>query len=404
MIDLGAIPVRSQGDVGLARRKVFDVAASLTRDSVRATRLGTAASEICRHLLRARSAGAVALFLEARGPTLDLRVQVSGSTTFPPSARGFFDDVRRGDGVWVALASLGPVAWPSDRDLEGLRLTVQRKSRDTLMADLTDKNAELQQSLDDLRQTRSAKERMESELSIGREIQMAMLPLVFPDRAEFEIHAVLRPARQVGGDFYDFFLLGEHTLAVCIGDVSGKGVPAALFMAVTRTLVKSRAALDASPAAILTHVNDELAEGNDSAMFVTLFVATVDLRTGAVRYSNAGHNPPFVVRAGGDLELVNQRHGPVVGAVEDIAYREGELSLSPGDLLLLYTDGVTEAMNTRGELYGEARLHHALGDAPARTPAEFTEQIADAVRHFEGEADQADDVTLLAVRYQGSVR
>jgi sigma-B regulation protein RsbU (phosphoserine phosphatase) len=289
--------------------------------------------------------------------------------------------------------------------LSRLRAVVQQKTRDQLLEEIQTKNAELEDSLETLKRTRTAKDRMESELNIGRDIQMSMLQLsfpAFPEQKEFDIHAALYPAQEVGGDFYDMFMIDLDHFCFCVGDVSGKGVPAALFMAVTKTLIKSRAANDLSPASILSHVNSETAEGNDSAMFVTLFLAILNLDTGTLVYSNAGHNPPYLMRTGSKPERLDKRHGPVVGAMEGIAYGEDQASLDPGDLIYLYTDGVTEAMDPNGSLYGEARLLERLREASYPTARSAVEQTVEDVWRFQGDASQADDVTILSVRYHGA--
>jgi sigma-B regulation protein RsbU (phosphoserine phosphatase) len=292
-----------------------------------------------------------------------------------------------------------------DRQIARLREIVQQKSRDELMDELQVKNRELQESFENLQRTTSAKERMESELNIGRDIQMRMLPMVFPafpHRREFDVHAVLHPAREVGGDFYDFFMVDEDRVCFGIGDVSGKGVPSALFMAMTKTLIKSRASNDLSPASILTHVNDEMAEDNDSAMFVTIWLGILDLRDGTVTYTNAGHNPPYARRADGSLERMAKRHGPVVGAMEGMVYGEAELVLHPGDAVLLYTDGVTEAMDPTQALYEEHRLVSALEAGATGIPEELVRVTVDDVWRFQADADQADDITVLALVYRGA--
>ena len=196
------------------------------------------------------------------------------------------------------------------------------------------------------------KDRMEDELNVGHKIQMSMVPQTFPpfpDRDEFSIHAALHPAREVGGDFYDYFFIDENRLCICIGDVSGKGVPAALFMAVTKTLIKARATDDFSTASIITRVNDEISQNNKAYMFVTIFTGILDLRTGNLTFTNAGHNPPHIKRVNGSLELLSQRHGPVIGAQAGLAFKEDTVTLSKGDFLLMYTDGVTEARNREKE-------------------------------------------------------
>jgi len=245
------------------------------------------------------------------------------------------------------------------------------------------------------------KERMEKELKIGREIQMSMVPLTFPpfpDRDEFSVYAKLKPARELGGDFYDFYFVDQRRFFFCIGDVSGKGVPAALFMAVTKTLIKSRTTEDCSTASILTHINDELSEENSSNMFVTLFACILDVTTGEFIYTNAGHNPPYLRRKDGSLERLDQRHGPVAGAMPGMVYGEAHAFLAPGDLLLLYTDGVTEAMNVKKELFSEERLVEILRDGgPASTYA-FVDKTVAAVETFEQGAEQTDDITVLALQ------
>ena len=212
-------------------------------------------------------------------------------------------------------------------------------------------------------QIRKHKDRMQQELNVGRDIQMSMLPVDFPpypDRKEFSIHALLKPAREVGGDFYDFFFVSDDEICLVLGDVSGKGVPAALFMAVTKTMIKTQAADDSSPASIVTRVNEELSADNPACMFVTLFVAIVNVRSGELRFTNAGHNPPYILRHDGKLDCLDQRHGPIIGAVEGVAYREDQIEIGEKDTLLLFTDGVTEAMDTSNQLYSEARLEEFL--------------------------------------------
>ena len=252
-----------------------------------------------------------------------------------------------------------------------------------------------------------ARKRMEDELNVGREIQMSMLPLTFPafpEREEFDVFATLKAAREVGGDFYDFFFIDEDRFCVCVGDVAGKGVPAALFMAVTKTMLKSNASMSDSTAAIMSKVNTEVSRENTESMFVTVFMGILDVCTGSFVYTNAGHNPPFLKRDDGSIERIGQRHGPVIGAVEDLEYSEDCLTLGSGDLLMLYTDGVTEAMNVRSELFRESRLVEALESRGPDTAESRVQDIVGAVKNFEGAAEQADDITLLAVRYRGNVQ
>ncbi len=252
---------------------------------------------------------------------------------------------------------------------------------------------------------KTAKERMESELNVAADIQMSMLPLefpAFPDRHEFSIHATLEPAREVGGDFYDFFLIDEDHLCFCIADVSDKGVPAALFMAVTKTLIKSHASPDSSPASILTAANEDLFEDNESSMFVTVFLCILDLRTGSLVYTNAGHNPPYIKTSRGDVVILDERHGPVAGAVGGVAYGEDYRQLDPGDYVILFTDGVTEAMNSSHELYSEEALESLLEETTLESSEQAIGLIFASVRDHAGSAEQSDDITVLTLEFVGA--
>ena len=246
---------------------------------------------------------------------------------------------------------------------------------------------------------------MESELNIGREIQMSMIPLdfpPFPDREEISIFAALEPAREVGGDFYDYYFLDEERFCFCIGDVSGKGVPAALFMAMAKTLIKSRADDDPSTASILTHVNDELSADNENCMFVTVFIGILSVGTGELLYTNAGHTPPYLRRKDGTLQRLDKRGGPAIAAMEGMAYKEERETLEPGDLLFLYTDGVTEAMDIKHHKFSEDRLKDLLASLDTDDADKIVDHTMAAVRAFEGEAEQADDITVLGIRFQGN--
>jgi sigma-B regulation protein RsbU (phosphoserine phosphatase) len=261
----------------------------------------------------------------------------------------------------------------------------------------------LKESMDELNLAygiiKSQKDRMEEELNIGRDIQMSMLPLefpAFPDRDEFSVHALLKPALEVGGDFYDFFFINQDEICLVVGDVSGKGVPAALFMAVTKTVIKTMATDDPSPASIVTRVNDEMSEDNPSSMFVTLFIAICNVRTGECRYTNAGHNPPYIRRQAGKQEILNQRHGPIIGAMEDLAYGESSVLLGKGDQLFIFTDGVTEAMDADGNLYSDSRLENFLIRSKSDNVKTLIKETLNSVEAFATGAEQADDITLLA--------
>lgn len=250
-----------------------------------------------------------------------------------------------------------------------------------------------------------ANKRMLAELNFAREIQMGMLPLLFPafpERQELTLDAVLEPAREVGGDFYDFYFLDKNRICLVVGDVSGKGAPAALYMAVSKTLIKSRSAHDFDPSSILTQVNGELAESNTTSTFVTVFTAILDVSTGSLSYCNAGHNPPYIKRKSGKLEQLDELHGPILGVLPDLTYSKDKNLLAPGDMLLIYTDGVTEAMNEKEEEYSDQRLADLLLGSGAQIPNEVTVDIIEDIRRHQGNAEQSDDITLLAVMYNGA--
>ncbi len=272
----------------------------------------------------------------------------------------------------------------------------------TVMSDITERKrleGDLQEAYGIIK---DQKERMEKELNVAHEIQMSMVPLTFPpfpERKEFSIYATLEPALEVGGDFYDFFFIDEDRLCFCVGDVSGKGVPAALFMAVTRTMIKSKASADPSTASILTFVNEQISQENPSCMFVTLWVGVLNTRTGEVTYTNAGHNPPYLKRVDGSLEKLDMLHGPVVGAVEGLVYGEDKLKFSSEDLLLAFTDGVTEEIDVNDELYGDTRLETLLSEMTDVPVERSVQDVVASVREFQGESEQDDDITVLALQF-----
>jgi sigma-B regulation protein RsbU (phosphoserine phosphatase) len=206
----------------------------------------------------------------------------------------------------------------------------------------------------------------------------------------------------VGGDLYDFFLLDDNHLLFLVGDVSDKGVPAALFMAVTKTLLKGMADPGLSPGELLSRVNRELCQGNDTSMFVTLFCAIMDLESGKVAFANGGHNPPLLLREDGTVTWLEVPPGLVLGILEESDYTEAFVQLAMGDQLLLYTDGVTEAQNEAGEFYSEPRLLGLAEQNGSKSPQELVQQVLASVYTFVGQASQADDITLLAVRFRGA--
>lgn len=245
------------------------------------------------------------------------------------------------------------------------------------------------------------KEKIGAELSVATEIQASMLPSIFPafpDRDEFDIYASMKPAREVGGDFYDFFLIDEDHLALVMADVSGKGVPAALFMVIAKTLLKNRSLMGASPKEILETVNNQLCENNEAEMFVTVWLGILEISTGKLTAANAGHEYPAIRRKNGMFELFRDRHGFVLAGMENVKYREYELDLREGDTLFVYTDGVPEATNLQEELYGTDRMIRALNQKPDGTPQELLQTVNEDVFRFAGEAPQFDDITMLAIK------
>jgi phosphoserine phosphatase RsbU/P len=262
----------------------------------------------------------------------------------------------------------------------------------------------LREYIDNLAATTAAKERIESELKIARTIQMSFLPKGFPafqEREDFDLFAALEPAREVGGDLYDFSLLDDSRLFFAIGDVSDKGVPAALFMAVTKTLLKGMAELDLSPAEILERVNTELCRENDSMMFVTVFCGILNFTTGQLVYSNAGHEPPLLLRRGGSPSWFELPPGLVLGVDEDSRYETRELQLQAQDMVLAYTDGVTEAIDTEQQLFSSDRLRSVVGRIPVSSAEQMVQVVLAAVNEYSAGAQQADDITILAVRFKG---
>jgi len=224
----------------------------------------------------------------------------------------------------------------------------------------------------------------------------------FPNREEFDLFALIAPAREVGGDFYDFFQISDNLLCFVIADVSGKGVPAALFMAVTKTLIKSFAREGITPDAIVSHVNEEMAADNDACMFVTLFCGLLDIETGEIQYANAGHNPPLVIKKSGTVEWLPRAKSLVAGAMPGVQYGCERLRLSKGDSLFLYTDGVTEAMNHASELFSEERLEKDLTVFADLEIKDAIRNIMDSIHRFTGDAPQSDDITMMMLRYSGS--
>jgi len=243
---------------------------------------------------------------------------------------------------------------------------------------------------------------IEKGLTVGQKIQKSILPSdfpAFPDHDEFDVFATLQPARQFEGNFYDFFFIGDDRFCFCIGDVAGKGVQAALFMSVTKTVIKSRAGDDFSTASIITHVNEELSAVNQASMSVTLFMGILNIKTGRLLYTNAGHKPPYLKRGTGAIKRLNRIHGPKIGTATGMVYQEDKTTLSKNDMLILYTAGVTRARSNEQKRFSEKRLEELISSREYESVEDMVRAAAAEVKKFCGGTDQVEDMTLLAVEF-----
>ena len=258
--------------------------------------------------------------------------------------------------------------------------------------------------IDEITTITAEKERIGTELALATRIQADMLPNIypaFPERPEFDIYATMTPAKEVGGDFYDFFLVDDNHLGLVMADVSGKGVPAALFMMISKILVQNYAMTGRSPAEVLRDVNNQICSNNREEMFVTVWFGVLDTRTGKITAANAGHEYPALMPSGGQFELIKDKHGFVIGGMEGMRYKEYELLLTPGAKLFLYTDGVPEATDANKELFGTDRMLAALNEDTAAKPEDVLKQVRGAVDGFVKDAEQFDDLTMLCLEYRG---
>ena len=248
------------------------------------------------------------------------------------------------------------------------------------------------------------KERISTELSLATKIQAAMMPHIFPafpGRPEFDIYATMDPAKEVGGDFYDFFLVDDDHLCMVMADVSGKGIPAALFMMASKIILQSFAMLGQSPAEILTKTNEAICSNNQEEMFVTVWLGILEISTGKLTAANAGHEYPVLKSANGAFELLKDKHGLVIGAMEGVKYKQYELQLEPGAKVFVYTDGVPEATDGDSRLFGTERMLAALNEASDGTPIEVLKKVRSSVDAFVKDAEQFDDLTMLCMEYMG---
>lgn len=296
----------------------------------------------------------------------------------------------------IAAGNLELVLHPkgSTREVSQLTHAFLKMSRD------------LRMQMQELRYTTTVRERLEGELSAARSIQMSLLPKVFPafpDRPEFDVHAVVRPAREIGGDFYDFFLIDERRLCVLISDVAGKGVPAALFMAVSKALIKATALSEPSLPTLIGKVNNELCEEADAGMFVTLLVTILDTQTGELEYCNAGHLSPFLLGLDGEVTPLDGGHAPALALAPGLEFRSAKHQLVPGAGVFMFTDGVTEALSKSRDFYTPRRLQIVLKDVYSLPVQRITRSVVQDVRTFAADQEQADDISVLALRWLGPV-
>ncbi len=258
--------------------------------------------------------------------------------------------------------------------------------------------------IDNLTTVTADRERIRAELSLASTIQETAVPdefPAFPDRSDFDVYASMTPAKEVGGDFYNFYLVDDDHLAFVIGDVSGKGIPAALFMMVTNIVINNRTMLGGTPAEILDFVNDTICEHNKAEMFVTVWLGILEISTGKITAANAGHDDAAVCHRDGTFELFKTKHGLVIGAMPDVPYRNFEIQLEKGDKLFLYTDGVPEATDRDNKMFTIERMLDALNECRGKTPQEILESVHLRVNEFVGEAPQFDDLTMLCIELKG---
>ena len=269
---------------------------------------------------------------------------------------------------------------------------------------MADMERDLSEYVEHVTSITAEKERINTELDLARRIQADRLPSIFPpwpERTDFNIYASMTPAKEVGGDFYDFFLLDESHLGLVIADVSGKGVPAALVMMITKILVQNYAITGRAPGEVLKAVNEQICKTNREEMFVTVWFGILDLRDGQLTAVNAGHEYPALRKPDGSFELLKDRHSFIIGGLENVVYHEYSLQMEPGEKLFLYTDGIPESMNERNELFGTERMLHALNDAGEEEPEKILKRIYRAVEYFVGAGAQFDDMTMLCLEYNG---
>ena len=295
-------------------------------------------------------------------------------------------------------------------DMGNIRTAMNRGAFDfaTKPIDFSDLEITMRKALEEIKILKQAQKEhnqltaIQHDLNIAKEIQMSILPKdfpPFPDRKEFDLFASMNAAKSVGGDFYDFFLIDENHLGVVIADVSDKGIPAAIYMAISRTILRATALKGMMPEECLDYSNELLCKENISNMFVTVFYGILDLKSGEMVYSNGGHNPPMIVRKDGAVEVTQGTKDIVLGVLDWKEFHTKSIHLTEGNTLFLFTDGVTEAMNVGKQLYGNDRLKQTLAQSVGKNAREIVEMVASDVKKFTEGAEQSDDITMLALTY-----
>ena len=321
--------------------------------------------------------------------------------------------------IIIAIVAAGVFAMKLTKPIETLRKDVNEISEGNLdytvrvigndeISDLAtafnDMTLSLKNYINDLTSLTAEKERIGAELNVATHIQSSMLPSIFPafpNDSRFDIYATMDPAKEVGGDFYDFFMIDDKHVAIVVADVSGKGVPAALFMVIGKTLIKDHTSMNSDLSSVFYEVNNLLCESNSENLFITAFEAVINIETGHIIYVNAGHEMPFIYRNGKDWTAYPMKPGFVLAGMENMKFTMGELDLAPGDKIFQYTDGVTEATNSNNELYGMDRLKAALDANSSKKVNDLLPAIKDDIDKFVGEAPQFDDITMLGFEFKG---
>ena len=394
---LGNLHIRNENDILSMRSKMYRISQVMGNDHLFASKITTAISSFLKPAVKKDELLVSAEFESTTADFTHLILQ------FKFLNGNFWDQlpaINYGNATTSDLASnTYSVRFKHRYDPSKLKLCIElfnAKTRDELMNDIQQKNQELETSFNNLKKAKDLNARMEGELEVGKNMQMSMLPPETMVNENFSINAKLIPAREVGGDFYDFVLLEDNYLYFTVGDVSGKGVPAALMMAVCKTLLRSKAVNDRSTASIIEHVNNEIEKENKNYMFTTVFLGILNLENGDLTYTNAGHNPIYIITKG-KLKKLDTLHGPVVGAMPGLDYKEDVIRINKGDRIFAYTDGIHEAHNTKGELFTNLKLEDALLKYSGEV---IVESVCREVIAFEEGTDRFDDITAMLVNYQ----